>query len=295
MDHIELAYLAVEVTDVAGTETVLRDIAGLVPGDPIPGAASTWRDDDRAHRLILMEGPVDDAAYVGFAVPDAAALDAAAARLAALGCAVEHGDAPACAARRVEGMVRTTAPWGTPVEVVHGLAPAGTPFASALVPGGFKTGALGFGHCVFAPGPGPDLEAAHRFVTEGLGLRRTDWLDLPIGPGLTLDVRFYHGNPRHHSLALAGAPAPKKLHHVMVETNAIDDVGAAFDRAFAAGVPIANGLGKHDNDRMFSFYVATPAGFQVEVGHGAREVGPDWDDDHAYDRISLWGHQPVAR
>lgn len=295
MDHIELAYLAVEVTDVAGSEAILRDIAGLVPGEPLPGATSTWRDDDRAHRIIVIEGPADDAAYVGFAVADAAALDAAAARLASLGCPVEHGDAKAIAARRVDGLVRTTAPWGTPVEIVHGLAAASEPFTSTLVPSGFKTGSLGFGHCVFAAGAGAELDAAHRFVTEGIGLRRTDWLELPLGPDLTLDVRFYHGNARHHSLALAGVPAPKKLHHVMVETNAVDDVGAAFDRAFAAGVPIANGLGKHDNDRMFSFYVATPAGFQVEVGHGAREVGPVWEADRAYDRISLWGHQPIVR
>ena len=30
---------------------------------------------------------------------------------------------------------------------------------------------------------------------------------------------------------------------------------------------------------MFSFYLQTPAGFQIEFGHGARVVGDDWDDD----------------
>jgi 3-methylcatechol 2,3-dioxygenase len=44
---------------------------------------------------------------------------------------------------------------------------------------------------------------------------------------------------------------------------------------------------------MFSFYVRSPAGFQVEVGHGARVVTDDWDDNHRYDRISAWGHQPL--
>ena len=85
-------------------------------------------------------------------------------------------------------------------------------------------------------------------------------------------MRFYHCNPRHHSVALAKPPIelPQKLHHVMVETGSHDNVGAAFDRAREAGLPIANALGKHDNDKMFSFYVVTPAGFQVEVGYGAR-------------------------
>ena len=58
---------------------------------------------------------------------------------------------------------------------------------------------------------------------------------------------------------------------------------------------IPNGLGRHDNDGMFSFYVQSPAGFQVEVGHGARVVTDDWDDNRRYDRISAWGHQPLRQ
>ena len=58
----------------------------------------------------------------------------------------------------------------------------------------------------------------------------------------------------------------------MVETVSQDNVGLAFDRAWNAGLPIANALGKHDNDKMFSFYVVTPAGFQLEFGHGARTI-----------------------
>ena len=81
----------------------------------------------------------------------------------------------------------------------------------------------------------------------------------------------------------------------MFEANSRDDVGAAFDRAWDAELPIPNGLGRHDNDGMFSFYLQTPAGFQIEVGHGARVVGDGWDDDRLYRRISAWGHQPVPR
>ena len=81
----------------------------------------------------------------------------------------------------------------------------------------------------------------------------------------------------------------------MFETNERDDVGAAFDRAWATDLPIPNGLGRHDNDGMFSFYLQTPAGFQIEVGHGARVVTDDWDDNRRYDRISAWGHQPLRR
>jgi hypothetical protein len=120
---------------------------------------------------------------------------------------------------------------------------------------------------------------------------------MEIAAGIELEVHFFHCNARHHSVAVARAPfaLPQVLHHLMVETNERDDVGAAFDRAWESGLPIPNGLGRHDNDGMFSFYVTSPAGFQVEVGHGARVISDGWDDDRRYDRISAWGHQPLRQ
>ena len=288
---IELAYLGVEVADLDGFRAVIEGVAGLVPSEPT-GDTLTWRNDDRIYRVLATVGPADDATVLGFEVASASALAEVAERLASLGFPVEPGPVAECATRKVDGMVKTVSPWGVSVEVVYGLAAGDTTFHSDLIPGGFKTAGMGFGHSVFMVG---DAEAAHRFVVDGLGMRQTDWLDLPLAPGVVLSGRFYHGNPRHHSLALIAAPGPidKRMHHVMFETNEADDVGAAFDRAHQAQLPIVSGLGKHDNDRMFSFYLQTPAGFQIEIGPGAREVGPDWDGNRAYDRISLWGHQPV--
>ena len=174
------------------------------------------------------------------------------------------------------------------------LACDDAPFHSPLVPHGFLTDQVGFGHVVFAT---TAFDESCRFLTDGLGMRRSDWLEMEIAAGIELEVWFFHCNARHHSVALARAPfdLPQRLHHVMVETVDRDDVGSAFDRAWASDLPIPNGLGRHDNDGMFSFYVQSPAGFQVEVGHGARVVGDDWDDDRRYDRISAWGHQPLTR
>ena len=119
---------------------------------------------------------------------------------------------------------------------------------------------------------------------------------MEIAEGIDLEVRFYHCNARHHTIALARAPfeLPQKLHHVMFETNERDDVGAAFDRAWATDLAIPNGLGRHDNDGMFSFYVPDPAGFQVEVGHGARVITDGWNDNRRYDRISALGSPAAA-
>jgi 2,3-dihydroxybiphenyl 1,2-dioxygenase len=292
--ELELGYLGIEVPDPASLTPFFGDVIGLVPGEPTAGGSVTWRNDGRAHRIIVRPGPANDAAFVGFEATGAAAFDTLVARLGAAGFAVAEGNDDDRRERRVARLARTAAPWGMPVEIVLGLEEALSPGASPLMPGGFLTTGVGFGHVVFAT---TAYDESQRFLVEGLGLRQSDWLEMEIAAGIELEVRFYHGNERHHTVALARAPfeLPQALHHVMVETNDRDDVGAAFDRAWATDLAIPNGLGRHDNDGMFSFYVASPAGFQVEVGHGARRIGDDWDDNRRYDRISAWGHQPLRQ
>ena len=292
--QLQLAYVGIQVPDPSSLTAFFGDIVGLVPGDRGRDGSTTWRNDDKAQRVIVEAGPANDGVFVGFEAGDDHAFDAVAARLDAAGFGASEATDDDCVARRVQRLVRATAPWGIAVELVTGLEAAATPYTSPLMPGGFLTGGVGFGHVVFAT---TAFDESHAFVTDGLGMAQSDWLEMEIAEGIELEVRFYHCNARHHSLALARAPfeLPQKLHHLMVETNRCDDVGAAFDRAWASGLPIPNGLGLHDNDRMFSFYVTSPAGFMVEVGHGARTVTDDWDDNRRYDRISAWGHQPVSR
>lgn len=294
MGHeIELGYLFIEVADPSSLTPFFGELVGLA-GGPGAGGSVRWRNDGKAQRVVVRPGPADDAVVVGFEAVDDAAFAATSERLEALGCALLEGTAADLADRRVRRLVRTTSPWGVDVELVVGLEAAETPFESALVPGGFLTDGMGFGHVVFAT---TAFEETDRFLVEGLGLAQSDWLSMELAPTITLEVRFYHCNPRHHSIAIARAPfdLPQRLHHVMFEANDRDDVGVAFDRAWASGLPIPNGLGRHDNDGMFSFYVASPAGFQVEIGHGARVITDDWDDNRAYDRISAWGHQPLRQ
>jgi hypothetical protein len=71
------------------------------------------------------------------------------------------------------------------------------------------------------------------------------------------------------------------------------DVDLYTDHALAD--PYQHGLGRHDNDGMFSFYVQGPGGFQVEVGHGARVITDGWDGNRRHDRISAWGHQRLRQ
>jgi 2,3-dihydroxybiphenyl 1,2-dioxygenase len=292
--RLELAYLDIEVPDPTTLSPFFGDVIGLVPGEAAPDGAVTWRNDGKAHRIVVSPGPANDATAIGVAAVDERAFDETAARVAAAGHPVVEGSDAERAARRVARLAHTTAPWGVRVELVAGLGDAATPYASALMPGGFLTEGVGFGHVVFAT---TAFDASHAFLVDGLGFRQSDRLEMEIAEGIELEVRFYHCNERHHTVALARAPfdLPQALHHVMFETNDRDDVGAAFDRAWATDLAIPNGLGRHDNDGMFSFYVASPAGFQVEVGHGAHTITEGWDGDRLYDRISAWGHQPLRQ
>ncbi|HEY2812685.1 MAG TPA: VOC family protein [Acidimicrobiales bacterium] len=288
LGDLQVAYLGVEVPHTSALGTFLTDVVGLIPGE----APNTWCNDRKSRRIIATEGSAADATFVGFEAADADAWAASVARLEHAGYPATVATGHEANARRVEQLASVDAPWGVRVEVAHGLADAAHTFASPLVAGGFVTDDKGFGHVVFAT---TAFDESHRFVTEGLGLRQTDWVETEIAAGIELEIRFYHCNPRHHSLALARAPfdLPQRLHHFMVEVADRDDVGYAFDRAWNANCVIASGLGHHPNDQMFSFYVASPAGFQVEIGHGARLVTETWPDNRRYDRISSWGHQPL--
>jgi biphenyl-2,3-diol 1,2-dioxygenase len=291
--HLELGYVVVETQHRGATEVVLRDVVGLMAGEHCDGV-SRWRNDERACRVVIVDGPANDVAAVGLTAVDNATSSALAERLGGLGHEITEATRSECELRLVTSLWRVASPTGIPFEVAVGQIDASTPLDSTLVPSGFVTGSMGFGHVVCFT---PDLAADERFLVDGLGLGRSDSLHVDIAPEVSVDGGFYHSNGRHHSIALIQPPGmpPGRLHHIMVEVNDRDDVGRAFDRAFAAGVPLPNGLGRHPNDQMFSFYLRTPAGFEVEVGYGGVVVDEHWSNDRVYNAISAWGHQPVSR
>ena len=138
-----------------------------------------------------------------------------------------------------------------------------------------------------------------RFLIDGLGFGQSDWLEMEIAAGIELEVRFYHCNaPPPHRRARQGAVRPARSAappHVRDSTSAT----TSAPRSTGRGRPscrIPNGLGRHDNDGMFSFYVPDPGRLP---GRGrprrARSITDDWDENRRYDRISAWGHQPLRR
>jgi 3,4-dihydroxy-9,10-secoandrosta-1,3,5(10)-triene-9,17-dione 4,5-dioxygenase len=141
--------------------------------------------------------------------------------------------------------------------------------------------------------PAPQFEATCTFVREVMGFGLSDLFNFkPAGDeGPVLPIHFFHcANGRHHSLALAAFPAEAGCVHIMVEVDDVPEVGRALDRMREHQVLQTATLGQHTNDKMISFYMRTPSGFDVEVGCGGAVV--DWSSHiaHEFTKVSLWGH-----
>lgn len=282
-----LGYLGFEVSNVAAWEQFLVDALGLLVFERRSDGSVAFRIDDQAQRIVVHPGSRDDLAYVGFEVDDELTLRRLSEGLNQAGFATAELGDDIARARRVHRVLRVEDPNGVPIELFHTPERAAEPFRSSLVPSGFVTGDEGLGHVVFAA---MDPQATERFYCELLGMRLSDRIEVELAPGFPLLITFLHANPRHHTVAFAAAPMPKRVHHFMLEVGAMDNVGHAYDRCLTAGIEIANTLGVHPNDRMFSFYARTPSGFAVEFGWGGRKIDDaTWKVDR-YDRMSVWGH-----
>jgi 2,3-dihydroxybiphenyl 1,2-dioxygenase len=286
----ELGYVVYEVSSLADWEHFAIDLLGLQIGSKTDDTL-TLRLDNKAHRWVCVAGTADDVYANGYEVASSADLDALVAGLRAAGAAVAEGDASLAAARKVDRIVTTTDPLGNRIELVVGLADAETPFHSGQMLGHFVTGTGGAGHSVMME-HGHDRAATLAFYTDVLGFGISDYIDEELAPGMVASVVFLHCNPRHHTVAFAGMPFPKRAHHIMCEVTDIRDVGLAYDRCMDAKQPFEMTLGMHPNDKMFSFYVRTPSGFNVEYGWGGLTIDEDtWQVQHL-DKLSAWGHRP---
>ena len=151
---------------------------------------------------------------------------------------------------------------------------------------------MGFGHVVL---PTDRYDETRAFYKDLLGFGDSDEMRVhfPGAPERGLGMSFMHASgPRHHTVAVGEFPAPSGLIHTMVEVPTIDDVGLAFDRAVAAGTHISATLGRHTNDKMLSFYMRTPGGFDIEYGCGGEQYH-DWSTVTPTFTIKedLWGHK----
>jgi 2,3-dihydroxybiphenyl 1,2-dioxygenase len=282
-----LGYIGLEVKDVAAWEAFATNLLGLQLSGHEADGTIRLRLDEYANRVSVHPGSADDLQYVGWEVADAGDLQSFSDRLRAAGIDVKIESSEHNRSRNAREVVSFVDPEGLRHEAFYGplLLPE-APFNSPRPISGFVTGEQGCGHVVLQA---VDPIAYAKFFTDVLGFRISDYIDTQTPRG-TVSLVFLHCSPRHHSLAIGTRMSPGRLNHIMFEVRDVDDVGITYDLAQRSGHNITATLGRHTNDRMLSFYVATPAGFSIEYGWGGIAVNDAEWHVRRYERPSVWGH-----
>jgi 3,4-dihydroxy-9,10-secoandrosta-1,3,5(10)-triene-9,17-dione 4,5-dioxygenase len=288
-DIKSLGYIKIQTSDIDRWRTFAFDALGFAQGSGPEPDALYLRMDERPARIIVVPGDTDQVVHVGWEVRDGMALQRVRDTLERAGVAVKPLSVEEADDRRVEDVIAFTDPTGTPSEVFFGPAldhsPVVTPFGSTFV-----TGAQGLGHVVL---PTMDPAGAFAFYSETLGFLPRGAMRLPAPPEFgPLRIRFFGVNERHHSMALCPAPhggAPG-LVHIMVEVDTLDAVGRALDRVVKEGFSLSSTLGRHTNDKMVSFYVRAPGGWDIEFGTDGMKVDETFYTAEEITSDSYWGH-----
>jgi 2,3-dihydroxybiphenyl 1,2-dioxygenase len=243
--------------------------------------ALAFRMDDRKQRIVVEAEQGEGPSFYGWEVENAKALDDLAARLERSGVSIARGSRALADERRVKDLIVFSDPIGNRLEIFHGAEIATDPFRPGRAISGFRTGALGMGHAVLTA---ERLDDVLPFYQDVLGFKASDYILKPF------KAYFFHVNPRHHSLAFIDT-GKNGIHHLMMETCYLDDVGQAYDLALRKPEMIGTTLGRHVNDEVTSFYSWSPSEFLVEYGWGGRTIEPaTWTPHERTEGPSLWGH-----
>lgn len=277
-----LAYLGITTPKHAEWDTFATQVLGLERYGTAGDGTQRYRMDDAEMRLGILPGDRDDVTYLGWNVTERSDAEAIAAILAERDIETHLADDETAANRSVQGFIWFEDPWGFRHELVWNQAMVPSTFHPGRPMKGFKTGEQGMGHVLLMV---TDMAAADEFYRSVLGFQLSDRIVQPPA----LDALFYHVNGRHHTLALAEAPFCG-LNHLMIETVSLDDVGNAHDLVQEQQIPLVLSFGRHTNDLMTSFYVATPSQFAIEYGWGGVEVDDLWMP-RTYRTASIWGHK----
>lgn len=285
-----LGYLKVQSQDIPRWRELTVDCLGMQEVDGPHAGGLHLRMDERAARLVVVPGETDQVLAIGWEVRDQFGLATVGRAVEAAGIGVKVLTQAECDERRVEAGIRFDDVSGTPVEVFFGPALDHSPVLTGHGQT-FVTGPQGMGHVVL---PTTSPEATVEFYTEVLGFlpRGAIRLGGPESPEPVRRVRFMGVNRRHHSLAVCPAPhgeAPGMV-HLMMEVDSLDAVGRALDKVQKAGFSISSTLGRHTNDKMVSFYVRAPGGWDLEYGCEGMLVDEEHYTAEEITADSYWGH-----
>ena len=284
-DVLRVAYMEIQVTDLAASREFYVDILGL---------HVTHEDDQEIylrsaeafihHNLVLKQGDIAAVGAFSYRVRSPEDVDKAEAFYKELGCRVE---------RRADGFVRGIGdsvrvedPLGFPYEFFHDVD---------------HVERLAWRYDLQIPGElvrldhfnqvTPDVPRAARYMQD-LGFRITE--EISDGDG-TVYAAWMRRKPTVHDTAMTGGNGPR-MHHVAFATHEKHNILAICDKlgALRRSDAIERGPGRHGVSNAFYLYLRDPDGHRVEIYTQDYWTGdPDnpvvsWDV-HDNQRRDWWG------
>nr|QLG20571.1 1,2-dihydroxynaphthalene dioxygenase [uncultured bacterium] len=286
----ELGYLGFGVSNMDAWREYASKVMGLEVFDEGEKDRFYIRMDYQHHRITVHNSGTDDLDYVGWRVAGPEEFDQMMRQLDAVGVKYTRGTEADCKERSVLDLIKFLDPGDNPTEIYHGpRIDYHKPFHPGRgMHGRFLTGQQGLGHIILRQA---DTQKAYRFYTDVLGMRGSVEYHLAIPQiGITAKPIFLHCNDRDHSVAFLGGPAEKRINHLMLEVDNIDDIGQTHDIVRDLEIPVTVKLGKHANDQMFTFYSVNPSGWLFEYGG----VGRTASHQSEYYEYDMWGHDNDA-
>ncbi len=281
----ELGYMGLGVKDLEAWKNFATKIVGMEFSDEGERDRAYLRMDYWHHRIVLHSDSSDDLMYLGFRVAGADEFGEMQRQLTEAGVKFRAASEDEAAERHVLELIKLADPDGNPVEIFHGPE---VQFVKPFHPGRamhgrFKTGTGGMGHTIIRQ---RDVAAAHRFYTL-LGMRGGVEYKFRMGKQ-TITPVFMHCNDRDHTVAFGIGGPERRINHLMVEVDNLDDVGLTHELVRKHKIPVTIGPGKHSNDHMYSFYFRNPSGWMFEYGWGARPA----THQSEYYMQDVYGHHP---
>ncbi|CAN0625301.1 Glyoxalase/bleomycin resistance protein/dioxygenase [Burkholderia multivorans] len=289
--RVRMGYVLAESRKLAEWQRFVTEGLGLHADIAQPGVLAC-RLDAHARRLIVRDGDAEDVIAIGWQLDDEAALQLALKRLGQRGLDVQEGGASDAAVRGVVRFWSVKGPKGLKVEMFTDAVLDSKPLRMKV--SGIVTGQAGMGHVAITTRRPEAMQAFWKGVFDA---RLSDEIEERID-GIDLELTFLRLNERHHSLATASTrgvrinPLRTQIHHLNLQCASLEDVVQGYLRCRELGYSIANSIGQHPNDRELSFYVASPSGFELELGWNPIVVDEKGWSPCVYKGMSLWGHRP---
>ncbi len=283
----ELGYMGLGVKNLDEWKNFATSIVGMELEEGRTADRCFLRMDYWHHRIILHADGSDDLAYLGFRVAGAEEFHGMQHQLSEAGIKYRVGSEEEATERHVLEILKLDDPDGNPIEIFHGPeVQASKPFyPGRRMHGHFKTATGGMGHCIVREN---DIQAAYRFYSQ-LGMRGGVEYKIRFGKQVVAPV-FMHCNDRDHTVAFGIGAQNRRINHLMIEVDNLDDVGLTYDLVRKHKIPVTITPGKHSNDQMYSFYFRNPSGWMFEYGWGARPA----THQSEYYVEDIYGHQPEA-